>query len=74
MERPRDNQQKRSNPLRNRAPYWRSPRNRASATDSSASFAATPGASSSLGYDKTVEALCSGGFPMDVEFSADEAP
>jgi diadenylate cyclase len=23
-----------------------------------------------LGYDKTVEALCSGGFPMDVEFTA----
>ena len=23
-----------------------------------------------LGYDKTVESLCTGGFPLDVEFSA----
>ena len=45
-------------------------RDRRCATAWSGSCAAAPGALIVLGYDKLVESLCTGGFPLDVEFSA----
>ena len=47
-----------------------SPRAQSCATGWSASCAAAPARSIVLGHDKVVESMCTGGFTLDVEFSA----